>query len=98
MTYFEANEKLKEELVLNYKATQAITTFFNEGSFFVPEPFYETIITWGNDVDALTMKEAIKDIYKYKEEIIKTADMSQVLLEFNEGLPCLIWNIFPVND
>lgn len=94
MTPFEINENLKEDLVLNHKATYAITTFYKGGDFLISEPFYETVVMWHNGADIKTMKNAVKTIIKYKEDILKISFMSEIILDFYDGIPYLIWNVY----
>ena len=56
------NEKIKEDLVMNYGAWEAKSTLFNQGVVIIPEKFLETIIRWEKDTDEGLIKKGIDKI------------------------------------
>lgn len=97
---FELNEKLKEELVLNYQAKLAKTVFHEKGTILVEEPFLETEIIWNTDdlyykVGAEKMKNIGKLIKDAKLEISNLGGyMTDPAIEWNKGFPVLVWAQF----
>ena len=92
---FELNEKLKENLVLEYKAKKALTRTFLNGVPIIPEPFLETIVTWNNDVDEITLSKALTFIMLAKIDIDKVCHMTNPQLEIlNNRPPQIIWSTF----
>jgi hypothetical protein len=92
---FDLNEKLKENLCLEFGAFEAISELFNDGVPLIPEMFLETIVKWDKDVDPKTIKKAFNFILIIKKSLIEhVADMSDPVLEFSFGHPQIIWSIF----
>lgn len=92
--FFQLNEKLKEELVLKYKAFEAKTTFYPNGVPIIPHPFYESIVRWHKDADEKMVARGMAKIWKYREKINKLCEMSDPVFETSLGHPQLIWAIF----
>lgn len=59
MTGFELNERLKERCV-EAGADKAVTQYFSKGVPIIPEPFYETTITFLPE----TSTKVITDVYQ----------------------------------
>jgi len=95
MNFFDYNESLKEELVLNFRAVYAKTTFFKNGVLLLPEPFYETIVVWDKTIDGYTLEKAASVVNKYRYDINEKSEMTDILFEYNLGRPSFLWSIFP---
>lgn len=91
---FELNEKLKEALVLECGAFEAVSQFFENGVPLMPEPFLETIVRWDKDIDDSMLSKALQIILLSKLEIDKVAEMLPPELEFSLGHPQMVWSIF----
>jgi len=91
---FELNEKLKEKLVSEYGAFDAVTHFFEKGVPLIPEPFSETIVRWEKDVDEEMFSKALQFIVLAKLGIDKVAEMTDPQLEISMGHPQVVWGIF----
>lgn len=98
MNFFELNEELKEKLVQDYSATLAKTTYFKDGVLLLPEPFYETMVTWDEDLDLDVVNNVIYLIKYYREEINKNSHMTELLFEFTFGKSTILWSIFPTKE
>lgn len=92
MNYFEVNEKLKEELVLNHKAFFAKTVFLSAGVLLLPEPFYETTVLWKENEDLEVLKKAFNTIKKYQKKLKE--QMTEAIFEYNLGRPAIVWATF----
>lgn len=97
---FDLNEKLKEELVLNYGAKLARTILHEKGTFLIEEPFLETDIIWDSkelysDIGPEKLKTVGKMIKAVKEEILKLGGyMTNPTIEWNKNFPVLVWAQF----
>jgi hypothetical protein len=94
VTIFELNEKLKEDLVMNYGAWEAKSTLFNQGVVIIPEKFLETIVRWEKDADEELMKKGIDKILDFKDEITKKCTMTDIQYETSYGHPQILWALF----
>jgi len=92
---FELNEILKNNLITEYKATIALTRTFLNGVPIIPEPFLETVVTWDNDADDITLSKALTFILLSKVVIDKVCHMTNPQLEIiNNRPPQIIWSTF----
>lgn len=91
---FELNEKLKEDLILDYGASYAKTEFFKNGIGLIHEPFLETIVRWDKGYDVEKMYEGFHFILKEARNINKVAEMTQPVLETSLGRLQIVWGIF----
>lgn len=98
MNYFDINEKLKEELVLNHQAFFAKTIFLSAGNLLLPEPFYETTVLWEKNTDTETLQKAYKIIVKQQKKLDE--QMTDPLFEYSLGRPSMVWATFtqPLSD
>lgn len=97
---FEANEEVKETLVLNFKVSRAKTILHQNGTAYVKEPFLETEIYWDSveDFGYLTTKQAfeINDLlFGLMDKISELGgQMTTPMFEFKNGLPLMVWAQF----
>jgi hypothetical protein len=104
---FLLNETLKEELVLNCKASYAHTTWHPNGLSSIPflvkmigsgiiddVPYYETYATWPLNVEEENLENAINYIEYYSKKINKIAIMTDIIEEENTKSICFSWAIF----
>ena len=104
---FLLNEALKEELVLNCKASYAHTTWHPKGLGGIPfivnmlgpglvddVPYYETYAVWSLDTEEENLENAINCIDFYSKKINKLAIMTDIIEEENLKSICLSWAIF----
>jgi hypothetical protein len=94
MKAFQLNEKLKEILVLEYKAYEAKTTFYSFGTFLLPEPFYETIIKWPKDLNNIDYKKIENVILKTKQKLNKFCYFEGPLYEETSYYSGFVWALF----
>lgn len=94
MTIFELNEKLKDDLVMNYGAWEAKSQLFNHGVIIIPEKFLETIVRWEKDTDEQLIKKGINKILDFKDEISKKCTMTDIQYETSYGHPQIVWALF----
>lgn len=98
MNYFEINEKLKEELLLNHQAFFTKSVFLSSGGLLLPEPFYETTALWKKGTGQEILSGACKLIKKYQKELGE--QMTDMIFEYNNGHPAMVWATFtlPLSD
>jgi hypothetical protein len=98
VTYFEINEILKEELVLNHQSFFTKSVFLSSGGLLLPEPFYETKALWQKNVEKQTLTNAYKIIQKYQREL--GDQMTEAIFEYSNGYPSMVWATFvkPLSD
>lgn len=94
MKAFELNEKLKEKLVLHYKAKQAITTHYPYGMTFMPERFFETIVYWDKDIDVKSIEKAIKEVEENIPFFNKYVYFDGPIYQESSGGPTMVWALF----
>ena len=98
VTIFELNEKIKEELVMDYGAWEAKSIFFKDGVKIIPEPFLETTIRWDKDIDSNLLGNAINKILEFRDSLGDRCFMTDVQYETSYGHPQVIWGIFKENE
>jgi hypothetical protein len=98
VNYFDINEKLKEELVLNYQAIFAKTIFLSAGNLLLPEPFYETAVLWEKNTDIEILQKAYKLIVKHQKKLGE--QMTDPIFEYSLQKPSMVWATFtqPLSD
>lgn len=98
MNYFDINEKLKEELVLNHYAFFAKTIFLSAGNALLPEPFYETVVLWHANTSMEILQEAYKLIVKHQKKLDE--QMTDPIFEYSLERPSMAWATFiqPLSD
>ena len=98
MNYFDINEKLKEELVLNHQAFLAKTIFLSAGNPLLPEPFYETVVLWQKNTDIEILQKAYKLIVKHQKKLDE--QMTSPIFEYSLERPSMVWATFiqPLSD
>jgi hypothetical protein len=94
MNIFEKNEKLKDEMILTYKAWEAKSKYFNQGVMIIPEPFLETVVRWDKDSDQDLIKKAINKILDFRDEMDKRCFVTDVQYETCYGHPQVVYAIF----
>lgn len=96
---FELNEKLKESLVLEFKAIRAVSRTFLNGVPIIPEPFLETVVIWDQEIDYKILSKALTLILLAKVDIDKVSYMTNPQLEItNNKPPQVIWSIFELKN
>jgi hypothetical protein len=97
---FELNEKLKEELVLKYKAKSAKTTFHKKGTLLINQPYLETEIKWDKntlyfELGPENMKEIGELVRTTEAEVSKLGGyMTTPTVEHDKNFPMLVWAQF----
>lgn len=92
---FELNEKIKDDLILEFGAVKAITRTFLNGVPIIPEPFLETIVYWDYDVTDNILSKALTFILLCKLDVDKVCHMTNPQLELiNDQPPQIIWSTF----
>ena len=94
MTIFEENEKLKDDLVMNFGVWEAKSKFFKKGVAIIPEPFLETIVRWDKDTESELIANGIKKILTFKVEMDKRCFVTDVQYETCYGHPQAVYAIF----
>jgi hypothetical protein len=94
VTIFEHNEKLKEDLVMNFGAWEAKSIIFKEGVLIIPEPFLETIVRWDKDTESKLITKGVKKILEFKKSMEERCYVSDIQYETVYGHPQVIWAIF----
>ena len=94
MKAFQLNEELKENLVLHYKATQAVTVHYPFGITFMPERFLETIVHWNKDIDTESIENALKDIEKKIPIFNRYAYFDGPIYQESTQGPTVVWALF----
>ena len=95
MKAFMLNESLKEDLVQNYKATIAKTIYYPFGMVFMPDRFFETIVSWPKDISDEDIEVALNYIEQKKRKIKKYCLFDGPIFEENQMKgPSIIWALF----
>jgi len=97
---FDANEEVKELLVLQFKASKAKTVHHAAGSFYLPEPFLETEVAWDSfeSFTELSVQEAqamTEVLLNLKQAVYDLGgEMAQPMIEIKNSCPILVWTLF----
>lgn len=100
---FDANEKIKEEMVLKFFACKAKTTLHQNGSYYLSDPFLETEVSWESREDFKKLNDELaKDLgvslrSLQKEVAEYGGQMTPPLFEYRGGAPMLVWAQFFTN-
>lgn len=101
---FEANERVKELMVLKFNASKARTILHKNGTHFLSDPFLETEIFWNSPKDF--NKIPSNELVHLSEEICNLRDqvedlggqMTPPLFELRNKNPMLVWAQFFTRD
>jgi hypothetical protein len=94
VTGFEFNEELKECCLL-LGAEVAVTIFFKDGVYIIPEPFYETHIVFPETIKSENIVIAVKSMRIYFNQLLlNNIECTDIVMESKKGIISLIYNIF----
>ena len=94
MIAFNLNEKLKEDLILNYQAKRAETTHYPNGMMFIPERFFETMVYWDSKVEEQVIENALDVIEKSKKDLEPYCYFDGPMVQNENKKIIIIWALF----
>jgi hypothetical protein len=101
---FEANEKVKEELVTRFHVSKAKTVLHKNGSYYLSDPFLETEIYWNSlkdfknisEEDAAELGDILRQLQTTTQEL--GGQMTPPMFEYKNKLPVIVWAQFFTNE
>jgi hypothetical protein len=101
---FQANEVVKESMVLKFFAKLAKTVLHKNGTLYLSDPFLETEIIWESPKDFKKISpsqtlEISEILFELKEKVEEMGgQMTPPIFEFKNKRPVLVWALFFTRD